>query len=142
MLMRRPHLIRWNSYMSECIEVLQSSSDALPSDITLCHWVCLQHLAEQASEVFSMDDPPRNINVSEPAAQRGIKDLEKQLEDWRQQVKPEHRTREYYLFTQPVTERLALVQSRLIYSFANIHQKFWSLGRTYSIFTSTKSLFM
>lgn len=43
--------------MSESIDFLYSSPDALPSDKVLCEWVKGQQIAENIGMQFSMDDP-------------------------------------------------------------------------------------
>ena len=57
MALRRPLLCRWHPYMDECIEILQTSPDAEPSDRNLIHWAKLTHIAEEIAFQFSMDDP-------------------------------------------------------------------------------------
>ena len=54
---RRANLIRWSSYLEECLQLLETSIDALPSDQILCHWVRLQHIADDIGEQFNVEDP-------------------------------------------------------------------------------------
>ena len=50
--------------MEECLQFLETSSDALPSDHVLCHWVRVQHIADEIGEQFSIEDPT-NLNASD-----------------------------------------------------------------------------
>ena len=54
---RRANLIRWTTYLEECLQLLETSADALSSDQTLCHWVRLQRIADQIGEQFNVEDP-------------------------------------------------------------------------------------
>ncbi|MCJ1286487.1 hypothetical protein MMC26_005833 [Xylographa opegraphella] len=54
---RRANLIRWSIYSEECLQLLETSADALPSDQTLCHWVRLQRVADEIGEQFKVEDP-------------------------------------------------------------------------------------
>lgn len=94
MALRRPLLCRWHRYMDECIEILQTSPDALPSDKVLVHWAKLSHIAEEIGFQFSMDDPSSSLSMSDTKAQYGLKGFEKQLDEWRQEVPAEHYSRE------------------------------------------------
>jgi len=43
--------------MDECIEVLENSPDAIASDQIICQWVKLQHLVDDISIQFMIEDP-------------------------------------------------------------------------------------
>ncbi|KAI9796185.1 MAG: hypothetical protein M1833_006436 [Piccolia ochrophora] len=91
--LRRPNLIRWSSHMQECIDVLESSPDALQSDKILCQWVRLQRIVEEVSIQFSMDDPSARIGgISDLKIQYALKGFERQLEDWNSQLPKELET--------------------------------------------------
>lgn len=94
MALRRPNLIRWTSFMDECIDVLETSPDACASDKSLCQWAKIQHIAEDIGIQFSMDDPSAQVWMSDPKVQYALKGFERQLEDWRKQLPTEFRTRE------------------------------------------------
>lgn len=47
--------------MSESIDVLYNSPNAMPSDKLLCEWVKSQHIAEHIGVQFSMDDPSATV---------------------------------------------------------------------------------
>ena len=79
-------MLRWNSYTSECVDALETSSDAYSSDRILCQWVKLQHIAEDIGLQFSMDDQIAQVAVLDTKLQYALKGFERQLEDWRTQL--------------------------------------------------------
>ena len=82
MSLRRPLLIRWSPYSDECVDILTSSPDALPSDAYLCHLVRGQHIAEDIGLEFSMDDPASQLALTDSKTQHHLKAFERQLVDW------------------------------------------------------------
>jgi hypothetical protein len=84
MSLRRPLLLRWSAYNDECLELLETAPDALPSDKWLCHLVRSQHIAEDVGFQFSMDDPASVISLTDTKTQYHLKAFERQLEEWRQ----------------------------------------------------------
>ena len=82
MSLRRPLLLRWSPYADECIDILRSSPDALPSDKWLCHIVQAQHIAETIGTVFAMDDPAKEVRLTDSDVQYNLKALEKELDRW------------------------------------------------------------
>lgn len=79
MALHRPNLIRWNSFMTECIDILESSPEAAPTDKFLCHLVWTHRLAEEVGIQFSMDDPSSFVNVAEPKVQYALRAFEREL---------------------------------------------------------------
>ncbi|KAI5302845.1 hypothetical protein KEM56_000292 [Ascosphaera pollenicola] len=92
MVMRRPPLLRWNSYIEECIDILQRSPDALESDKTLIYWVKMTHIAEDIGVQFSMDDPLAPADITNPRIQFSLKAFERRLEKCRCAFPAELRT--------------------------------------------------
>lgn len=86
MALRRPNLIQWSSYTAECLELLESSPDALPSDRQLCHWVRVQHLAEDIGSQLSLDDSSTPVGLSDPKTVYALKTFDLQLSDWQAQL--------------------------------------------------------
>ncbi len=68
--------------MDECIDMLESSTTALPSDKLLCQHVKLQHINEEIGLQFSMDDPSATITISDTRVQYALKAFEHQLQEW------------------------------------------------------------
>ena len=87
--LRRVPLVRWHPYMDECIEILETSPDALPSDKALIRWARLAQLTEEVGFHFSCDEPDSNATFSEPKVQYTLRVLEKQLEQWRRETPAE-----------------------------------------------------
>lgn len=69
--------------MDECVEVLESSDEALPSDRLLCQHARLQHINEDIGQQFSMDDPSAAVTILDNRVQYAIKTFENQLRDWK-----------------------------------------------------------
>lgn len=88
--LRRVPLVRWHSYMDECIEILETSPDALPSDKALVRLVKLAQITEEVGFHFSSDEPDSNATFSEPKIQYTLRAFEKQLEQWRRETPAEH----------------------------------------------------
>ena len=82
-LMRHPSLVRWSPYLEDCVHFFQTSSSALPSDAWLVSLAQLQHIAEEVSIVFSLDDHTSSISFAETKTQYHLKTFEKQLAQWR-----------------------------------------------------------
>ncbi|RJE25366.1 Transcription factor, partial [Aspergillus sclerotialis] len=87
--LRRVFLVRWHPYMDECIHILETSPDSLPSDKTLIHLVKLAHLTEDVGFQFSTDDTSSNISFSDTKVQYTLKAFEQQLAQWKKEIPPE-----------------------------------------------------
>ncbi|CAL3962220.1 unnamed protein product [Diplocarpon coronariae] len=87
--LRRPNLVRWTTFMAECVEVLETSPDALPSDKNFCQWIRSQRIAEDIGTRFSMDDPGAKVSIADPTVQHALKGFEVELDDWVNQIPPE-----------------------------------------------------
>jgi hypothetical protein len=94
--LRRPNLIRWTPFMQDCVEVLETSPDAAPTDRALCNWVRIQHIAEEIGTAFSMDDPTAKVSIADQKVQYSLRGFENNLESWRSQVPPEAQSRKLY----------------------------------------------
>jgi hypothetical protein len=86
MALHRPHLIRWTPFMTECIDILESSPDAAPTDKYFCHLVWTHKLAEEIGVQFSMDDPSAIINITDTRTQYALKGFERDLERYRSSI--------------------------------------------------------
>lgn len=75
--------------MDECIEMLETSSEALASDKLLCEHVKLQHVNEDIGMSFSMDDPSATVTISDTKVQYSLRGFEKNLSDWTKAVPKE-----------------------------------------------------
>ncbi|KLU85074.1 hypothetical protein MAPG_04106 [Magnaporthiopsis poae ATCC 64411] len=88
MTLHRPNLIRWTPFMTECLEVLQSSPDAAPTDPYFCHLVWTHRLAEEVGIQFNMEDPTAVIDLADPRTRHAIKGFERDIERYRAAVPP------------------------------------------------------
>lgn len=93
--LRRPNLIRWGPFMVDCIEFLETSPEAVPSDKVLCQWVRSQHIAEEVGTQFSMDDPMATVTIADAKVQYALKGFERDLEKWSDQIPPEAQSSEF-----------------------------------------------
>jgi len=87
MSLRHPAFVRWSVYIEECLDVLSVEPPALPTDIWLCDLIRIQHIAEDASVVFSMDDPGSIVTLRDVKTQYQIGGFRQQLEHWRRYAK-------------------------------------------------------
>ncbi|KAI0391128.1 hypothetical protein F5Y17DRAFT_461133 [Xylariaceae sp. FL0594] len=80
MAVRRPTVIRWHRFMVECIEILQSSPDAAPTDRYLCYLVQTQQLADRVCTRFLLDDPSEQVDVADREVQAALHCFEREVE--------------------------------------------------------------
>ncbi|KAI8635408.1 hypothetical protein F5Y19DRAFT_10790 [Xylariaceae sp. FL1651] len=91
MALHRPNLIRWQAFMTECMDILESSPDAAPTDRYLCHLVWTHRLAEEVGIQFSMDDPSVFINITEQKVQYALRGFERDLAKYSENIPQEDR---------------------------------------------------
>lgn len=94
MALHRPTLIRWNSFMTECVDVLESSPEAAPTDRYFCHLIWTHKLAEEVGIQFALDDPSAAINIADARTQYALRGFERGLEKYSSSVSEEFRQRE------------------------------------------------
>jgi RalA-binding protein 1 len=87
MTLRYPIFIRWSPYIEESLELLSTSPDSLPTDAWLCDLIRLQHIAENATSVFSMDDPAFIVSFLDTKTQYHVDNFKRQLDQWRRKSK-------------------------------------------------------
>ncbi|KAK3996450.1 putative fungal-specific transcription protein [Cladorrhinum sp. PSN332] len=80
MALHRANLIRWTPFMAECMDVLESSPEAVPTDKYFCHLVWTHKLAEEVGIQFSMDDPAYTPNIADSRTQYALRGFERELE--------------------------------------------------------------
>ncbi|EJT75879.1 hypothetical protein GGTG_05807 [Gaeumannomyces tritici R3-111a-1] len=88
MTLHRPNLIRWTPFMTECLEVLQSSPDAAPTDAYFCHLVWTHRLSEEVGIQFNMEDPTAAIDLADPRTRHAIRGFEREIERYSAAVPP------------------------------------------------------
>jgi hypothetical protein len=97
MVTRRPNLVRWSSYMGDCIQALEKPDIAVKSDLYLCQWVRAQRIAEEIGQQFFMDDPSANLDVSDLSVQYILRGYEQQICQWKTQLSPDILRRMYMI---------------------------------------------
>lgn len=86
MALHRPFLLRWTSFMAECMDILESSPEAAPTDKYFCHLVWTHQLVEEIGFQFCMDDPSVSVTLSDHMTQHRIRSFERELEKHKTQV--------------------------------------------------------
>ncbi|KAF2216682.1 hypothetical protein CERZMDRAFT_29419, partial [Cercospora zeae-maydis SCOH1-5] len=89
MVLRRPTLVHWTRYMEECVEILETSPEALPSDRLFCEHIKIQHICENVSVQFSMDDNGASVSITDPKVSYALNVMEHEIKDWSSKVSPE-----------------------------------------------------
>ena len=82
MSFRRQNIFRFTSYMADCIEVLETSKDALPSDGVLAQWCRVQRIADEISVTFLFDDPGADVNIQDLRVQCALRGFKRQFEQF------------------------------------------------------------
>jgi hypothetical protein len=86
MRMRRSNMLRWTTWMSQCLDLLEKSPASTPLDNRLAAWVKLQIITDDYASIFAFDDISSTVNLADARMQVTLKSFERQLEDWRQNV--------------------------------------------------------
>jgi hypothetical protein len=89
MALHRSNLIRWTPFVNECMDVLKSSPEAVPTDKYLCHLVWTHRVAEEVGIEFSMDDPASTPDLAEARTQHVLNWFERELERYRNAIPKE-----------------------------------------------------
>ena len=86
--LRLPNALRFTSHMAECLDVLETSPDAAPTDRRFAAWVRLQRIVEDCVNSFSLDDPESTVSLDDVRVQGLLKGYEGQFKEWRKNLKP------------------------------------------------------
>lgn len=73
-------MLRFNKWLQECVESLETSANSTKYDRSLVTWVKLLHIAEEIESALSLDDPSSTLSYSEPRVQFTVKGLHKRLD--------------------------------------------------------------
>lgn len=101
MSLHRPNLIRWTPFMTESLEILESSPDAAPTDKYFSHLVWTHRLAEEVGEQFSLDDPSTLVNITDARTQYALRALERDLDKYIASVSKNMMQREFFFHPFP-----------------------------------------
>lgn len=89
MALHRTNLIRWTPFMTESLEILETSPDAAPTDKYFCHLVRTHQLADEVGAQFPPDDPSAMANITDARTQYSLRVLERDLDKHKASV-PNH----------------------------------------------------
>jgi hypothetical protein len=84
-------MILWNSYLDECMEALETSEEAIPSDKLLCRSVRLQHIAHRASTRFASEHGLDVPHMTKPALREAKSEFKEELRKWKEENREESR---------------------------------------------------
>jgi hypothetical protein len=87
--MRRQNMLRFNSWMRECLIYLDTYPMATTFDKRLVARVKLQKITEEFSSALSLDDPDDTTLVLDSRTQLTVKAFERRLKEWRMSLSPE-----------------------------------------------------
>ncbi|KAJ5698099.1 hypothetical protein N7462_000104 [Penicillium macrosclerotiorum] len=90
--LRRMYLVRWQPYMNECMQTLETHPDALPSDKSVVWWAKLAYIMEEAGVQLLSDDPESVISFADSKVRYSIKAFSNQLAQWRKDIPDEFYT--------------------------------------------------
>ena len=79
-------MLRFNSWIGECTNFLEKSSNAAKSDSYLVAWVKLLRITEEIGESFALDDLENVASLSEYRVQLMLRGFEKRLASWKESL--------------------------------------------------------
>lgn len=83
--LRYQPMIRWSTYLEECLDFFATSPAALPTDQSLCALVKITHIMEDVATSFHMDDPASEVRIQDSSTQYSLKIFEKRIVDWKKE---------------------------------------------------------
>ena len=86
--LRLPNALRFTSYMGECLDVLENSPEAAPTDRRFAAWIRIQRIVDECVNSFSLDDPEITVSLTDVRVQNQLRGYEKQMEEWRNRLEP------------------------------------------------------
>ncbi|KAG9884909.1 hypothetical protein KCU94_g17932, partial [Aureobasidium melanogenum] len=101
-VLRRPNLLRWSNYMQECVDILESSPDAAPTDALFAQHIKIQRICDEISVSFAMEDPTASISILDPKVAYTLEVLQEKLDKWDQEL-PAHLKLPTLMFYKHVT---------------------------------------
>lgn len=87
MRLKRPNILLFNSWMEECLNMLQKSN--LQADQRTLAWLKLQRIADEANTAFGFDDASTSFSLSELRMQMILRIFERRMHDWKKSVPEE-----------------------------------------------------
>jgi hypothetical protein len=87
MRFKRPNILLFNSWMAECVTMLEKSR--LLDDRRTIAWLKLQRIADEANTAFGFDDASTSFSLSELRMQTILRIFDRRMQDWRRSVPDE-----------------------------------------------------
>lgn len=75
--------------MDECLNILETHPDALPSDRRVVWWAKLGFIAEEAGVQLLTDDPQSITSFADSKTRYAIRAFANQLAQWRKEIPEE-----------------------------------------------------
>lgn len=98
MRLKRPNILLFNSWMEECVTMLQKSK--LLDDRKTIALLKLQRIADEANTAFGFDDASTSFSLSELRMQIILRIFDRRMQDWKKSIPEEvmtvYLTIEYY----------------------------------------------
>ena len=87
MRLKRPNILLFNSWMEECVVMLERSK--LLDDRRIIAWLKLQRIADEANTAFGFDDASTSFSLSELRMQIILRIFDRRMHDWKKSVPKE-----------------------------------------------------
>ncbi|KAF2816838.1 uncharacterized protein BDZ99DRAFT_492786 [Mytilinidion resinicola] len=87
MRLRRPNILVFNSWMAECMSLLETSP--ILADKQICAWVRLQRIADEATTAFGFDDASTSFGLTELRMQVVLREFERKMDAWMRTTPPD-----------------------------------------------------
>lgn len=87
MSFRRPSVLRYGSWVEDCLHVLDSVPNPSPNDQMLVAWCRLHRLAEESLTIVGLEEKP-HIDISDTRNRFIIERCIEQVTRWKQSTPP------------------------------------------------------
>ncbi|KKF96348.1 Phosphoinositide polyphosphatase (Sac family) [Ceratocystis platani] len=84
--LRRPRMLRWSPFMAESVAILETSSEAAPTDRILCKYVRMLHISEDISNQFLPEESFCYLGLGDVRAQVSLRGFQESLEIIRNEI--------------------------------------------------------
>lgn len=76
----------FTEYVEQCLEALEASPRAIPTDALLTAWGRLQRIIDISAAALGLRSHDNAVNVSDAGTQLTLQNCTKQLQDWKKNV--------------------------------------------------------
>lgn len=88
--------------MKECVDILETSPEAFPSDKMFCQHIKIQHICEEIGIQFLMDDNTATVSITDPKVTYTLNVLENDLKAWKDSIPVEYKDHPSMIFFEHV----------------------------------------